>query len=93
MSIISSISASKIEKRNYSGGDNMITEKMVKMITKAVVSVSAIGSVILECKAIELGIDGVILSIVIAAISGLAGFNLRDVLKKIERESQPQKIL
>ena len=63
----------------------MITEKMVKMITKAMVSVSAIaGLVILECKAIELGIDGVILSIVIAAISGLAGFNLRDALKKME---------
>ena len=62
----------------------MITEKMVKMITKTMVSVSAIaGLVILECKAIELGIDGVILSIVISAISGLAGFNLRDVLKKI----------
>ena len=63
----------------------MITEKMVKMITKAMVSISAIaGLVILECKAIESGIDGVIMSIVIAAISGLAGFNLRDVLKKME---------
>ena len=63
----------------------MITEKMVKTVTKAMVSISAIvGLVILECKAIELGIDGVILSIVIAAISGLVGFNLRDVLKKME---------
>ena len=54
----------------------MITEKMVKMVTKAMVSISAIaGLVILECKAIELGMDGIILSIVIAAISGLAGFN------------------
>ena len=58
---------------------------MAKMMTKAMVSISAIfGLVILECKVIEIGIDGIILSIVIAAISGLAGFNLRDVLKRIE---------
>ncbi|MBC7091334.1 MAG: hypothetical protein H5T50_05430 [Nitrososphaeria archaeon] len=60
----------------------MVTEKMVKMITKAMVSIAAIiGLVILECKAIELGIDGIILSIVIAAISGIAGFNLKSILK------------
>ncbi|RLF32428.1 MAG: hypothetical protein DRN07_05090 [Thermoplasmata archaeon] len=57
-------------------------EKVVEKVMKAMVTVAAIaGIVIIECKAIELGMDGMILSIVIAAISGLAGFNLRDIWK------------
>ena len=64
----------------------MITEKMVKMVTKAMVSISAIvGLVILECKAIELGMDGIILSVVIAAISGIAGYNIKDMMKNLKK--------
>ena len=36
----------------------------------------------IECKAIELDMDGMIFSIVIATISEFAKFNLRDILRR-----------
>ncbi|HEC82605.1 MAG TPA: hypothetical protein ENI53_01810 [Thermoplasmatales archaeon] len=63
----------------------MVRDRAVEKITKAIVSITAIiGLVILEYKAIELGIDGVMLGIVIATIAGLAGYNVKDLIKKIE---------
>lgn len=61
----------------------MITEKMVKVIMKTIVNIVAItGLVILEIKAMEIGIDGAIFGTVIAAISGITGFTIRDIFRK-----------
>jgi len=58
-------------------------EKTTKAITKAVISITAIiGIVIVECKAIALGIDGVALGASVAAIAGLGGWSAKGLIQE-----------
>jgi len=54
---------------------------------KTAIKITAIGAIaFLESIALYKGIDGVILSMVIATISGIAGYSIRDMIAKIKHE-------
>ena len=57
------------------------------MNDKTAIKITAIGAIaFLEGIALLKGIDGVILSMVIATISGIAGYSIRDMIGKIKHE-------
>lgn len=61
-----------------------MNERAIEKIVKGMVSIIAIiGLVILELKALEIGMDGMLFGVIIATIAGLAGFNMKDLIKKI----------
>lgn len=60
---------------------NMIYSQIVTLV--AILSIAG-----LEALALHKGIDGQLFSLTLAAIAGIAGFNLRDILTR--KPSQPK---
>ncbi len=55
------------------------------MVINAIVSICAIiAIVVMEWGALQAGIDGVILTLSIAAVAGIAGFNVKKILDVIQ---------
>jgi len=66
---------------------------LANLICKSVITLAAIGAcTFLEVKALNLGIDGVYLALIIAAIAGLGGYELKNalsiVIKKVKSKNE-----
>lgn len=61
---------------------------VIKILKEVKVFIALIGIIVLECYALSQGINGVALTCAIAAIAGLGGYELNNIIKLVKGEKK-----
>ena len=60
------------------------------MVINAIISIAAIGGLtFLGLELINHAVDGTLMMLIVAAISGIAGYNVREILAVLKGEQKP----
>lgn len=83
--IIKEIRKAKNEKK----GERRRSMTVIKIMKEVEILAAIVGIIILESQALAAGINGTLLILAIGAICGLAGYEIRDIIKMLKRGFPP----